>query len=178
MSVVSFMTCFQLLILHTHILFNWIYDLVLEIFASNLTAILNNVFLLTNNQFSYTHTHTHDKKMFFLTCDFQFCISVQYRGIITVTLRTWHENEPKQSHRSLWSELAFWFAGINWYHMVRWQDRSIFCIPEQHINHFGVDILSLSSHRNFQIAPKLIPSHMHKIYMWNMYSDVESYSSE
>lgn len=159
----SFTACLQLLILRTHVLFNWIYDLVLEIFASDLSAFLNNVFLLTNNQFPNTHTHTH--RISFLTCDFQFCISVQYCGIITVTLRTWHENEAKQSHRSLWSELAFRFAGINWYHMVRWQDRSIFCVPEQHINHFGVDILSLSSHRNFQIAPKLIPSHMPKIYM-------------
>lgn len=37
-------------------------------------------------------------------------------------------------------ELLHWvclmLAGINWYHMVWWQDHSIFCVPEHHINHF------------------------------------------
>lgn len=50
-------------------------------------------------------------------------------------------------------------AWINWYHMARWQDHSIFCVPEHHINHFLGDILSLSSHRNFPNSPCLYFSH-------------------
>lgn len=77
-------------------------------------------------------------------------------------------------------ELLRWvclmLARINWCHMARWQDHSIFCVPEHHINHFFFLFFKRKDGKAGYSLPfitqefpnglcLLFPSHMRRIYI-------------